>query len=344
MKSRSFAVPLTLVLVMVAPLALAQKKKPKGGAKGAASASASASASAAPESAPSATPEPAPTETATTEGPKPAASASAGTETNEWDIHDVTEDPNKRYYFIGLRYRLDVIPKFMVNLFVDEGATFTSNTIGAEADFRKDNFSYVVGFSYVGYGTDDTLFHQKNRDNSDSNWSYVNSSLHALYLTLDSLWSIPIDTQQHWQFEYGFGVGIGFVFGDLQNNWVYSAANGPLVSSSGTHYAKCQTPQDNVACRQQSEGGTRQPTDTDKVGGFVEPNWFNGGSVPVVFPHIAFPQIGVRYKPIKQLETRFTMGFSLTGFFFGLSADYGLEQNPKKESSAKAKIGEAGYH
>jgi hypothetical protein len=339
MKTRSFAVPLTLVLVMIAPLALAQKKKPKGGAKGAASASASASASAAPETPPSATAEPAaaPTDSANAE-PKPAASASAATETEEWDIKDVKEDPNKRYYFVGLRYRLDVIPKFMVNLFVDEGATFTSPTIGAEADFRKDNFSYVVGFSYVGYGTDDTLFHQKNKDNSDSNWSYVNSSLKALYVTLDSLWSIPIDQDQHWQFEYGFGVGLGFVWGDLVNNWVYSSPNGPLVSSSGQHYAKCQAQTDNVACTT----GAHQNADTAKVGGYVEQNWFNGGSVPVVFPHIAFPQIGIRYKPIKQVVARFTTGFSLTGFFFGLSADYGLEQNPKKEATAKG--AGAGYH
>jgi hypothetical protein len=60
-----------------------------------------------------------------------------------------------------------------------------------------------------------------------------------------------------------------------------------------------------------------------KVGNYVEPNWFNGGAVPVVFPHVA-GQIGLRYKPIKQLQTRLDIGISLTGFWFGLSADYGL--------------------
>src|SRR5262249_24478949 len=42
------------------------------------------------------------------------------------DTFDVAERPGQTYYFIGLRYGLTVIPKFMVNIFVNEGATFTS--------------------------------------------------------------------------------------------------------------------------------------------------------------------------------------------------------------------------
>jgi hypothetical protein len=32
---------------------------------------------------------------------------------------------------------------------------------------------------------------------------------------------------------------------------------------------------------------------------------------------------------MKQLETRLGVGFSLTGFWFGLSANYGLEKTTK---------------
>ena len=49
-------------------------------------------------------------------------------------------------------------------------------------------------------------------------------------------------------------------------------------------------------------------------------------------PHIAIPQVSLRYKPIRQLETRLSLGFSLTGFWFGLSADYGLEKNDQAET------------
>jgi hypothetical protein len=59
--------------------------------------------------------------------------------------------------------------------------------------------------------------------------------------------------------------------------------------------------------------------------------------VPVVFPHISIPQFSLRYKPIKQFETRLSIGFCLTGFWFGLSADYGLER--PEDSKAKAAHG-----
>ena len=49
---------------------------------------------------------------------------------------------------------------------------------------------------------------------------------------------------------------------------------------------------------------------------------------------MGIPELGVRYKPIKQLEVRAQVGFSLTGFFFGISGDYGLE---KKEPSRPSK-------
>jgi hypothetical protein len=71
-----------------------------------------------------------------------------------------------------------------------------------------------------------------------------------------------------------------------------------------------------------------------KVGNYVEQNWFNGGPVPVIFPHIAIPQFGLRYKPIPEFEARLSLGFQITGFWFGLSADYGLEQRPHTEKAA----------
>ncbi len=44
----------------------------------------------------------------------------------------------------------------------------------------------------------------------------------------------------------------------------------------------------------------------------------------MIFPHVA-GQLGLRYKPIKAARDAPGLGISLTGFWFGLSADYGLE-------------------
>ncbi len=270
------------------------------------------------------------------DAPAASASASSTTTAGTTDVKDspsdVSEKEHQTYYFIGARYRGTVIPKFMMNLFVDEGATVYSNGIGIELDIRKDAFSLIPAISYVEYGTGDIMFLQKGKDRTNAgNWSYVNSSLKALYLTVDLLWSTPI--HKNVDFEYGFGTGVGIIFGDLVNNWVSfaPAGAGDLKNGAGVGFNKCQT------VGAQGSGCNKldhQNSDTDKVGNYVEKSWFSGGSVPNIFLHLAIPQLGFRFKPVKQFESRLGFGFSLTGFWFGLSADYGLERPEKKSGQA----------
>src|SRR5579872_1523563 len=337
---RSIAATFALVVLAIAPLALADRsaKKPKKAAKPAASASASASsdtnaapptsASAAP--APEPAPEPAP---APSEKPKPddtkTDAAAEGEAAASGDATNTEETAGKKYYFVGLRYRGTIIPQFLVNLFVDQGGTFYSNTIGAEIDMRKDHQSMIPWIAYTSYGFGDTLFHQKGQPDTDNNYTVVNSGLGAIYLGLDELWSTPI--ADHLDFEYGFGVGIGVVFGSLKNDWVFLNTPGPLVDNQGRHYTECATTNDAMSC----QPSAHQNAQVAKVGGYTEPNWLSGGSIPVVFPHIAVPQLSLRYKPVKQVEARLSAGFSITGFFFGLSVDYGLEKTDEKETPRK---------
>jgi hypothetical protein len=246
---------------------------------------------------------------------------------------DVTEKDGQTYYYIGLRYGLTIIPKFMLNIFVSEGATVTSNTIGAEIDIRKDGFSLIPSISYAEYGKDENvLFLQKNADpNVTGNWSYVNSSLKALYLGADLLWSAKIS--KNVDFEYGAGFGLGIIFGDLVTNWVSTDPNGSLKSSDGRSFSPCQTEGPiNSGCNK----ADHQNSQIAKVGGYTEPSWANGGSKPNIFPRILLHLAGLRVKPIKQMEARVGLGFSLTeGFWLGISGDYGLER-PEKKSGAGA--------
>jgi len=287
-------------------------------------------------------PTPAPAETA---APAPAAGAAAGADASatatvatdekakapegkkempslaDEDANDVYESPSKTYYFIGLRYTHTVIPKFMINLFVNEGATVHSNSIGISADIRKDGFSLIPTLAYTEYGTDNLLFWQKNQPDIPQNYSLVNSSLKAIYLQADLLWSTKVAKQ--WDIEYGGGVGMGVIFGDLMTNWVHQDdANGQLQASNGHKYAPCATTRDGIGC----SPADHQNASVAKVGGYTEPSWVNGGSKPNIFPHIALPEIGLRIKPIKQFEARVMLGFSITGFFFGINGAYGLER------------------
>lgn len=241
----------------------------------------------------------------------------------EWDITDVTETPGKTYMFVGLRYRGNVVPKFMLNLFVDEGKTIYSNSIGVELDLRKDGFSLIPAIQYTEYGTGDILFKQKGTKDIPGNYSLVNSSMKAIYVTADLLWSSKIN--KNFDFEYGAGFGIGAVFGTLVNNWVTPDPNGPVAADNGQRWSPCQTVGPvGSGCNK----ADHQNSEVDKVGNYAEKSWFDGGSKPVVFPWIGFPQIGLRYKPIKQFVARLQTGFSLTGFWFGINGEYGLERKP----------------
>ncbi|CAN5918345.1 hypothetical protein BH11MYX4_BH11MYX4_54310 [soil metagenome] len=239
----------------------------------------------------------------------------------EWNSSDVEEIPTKSYLFIGAHYRGNVIPQFMLNLFIDKGATIYSNTFGFQLDKRKDGFSVIPALSFTEYGTGDILFKAKDGKDIPGNYTFVNSSMKAIYATVDLLWSTKI--AKNFDFEYGFGVGLGVIFGSLANNWVYRDANGALDG-----FSKCPS---------EGFGGPgsgcnkadHQNSDVAKVGDYTEKSWFDGGSKPVVFPYISIPQVGLRFKPVKQFESRLGLGFSLTGFWFGLSGAYGLEQKPK---------------
>ncbi|MGD0676645.1 MAG: hypothetical protein ABSC94_14595 [Polyangiaceae bacterium] len=313
-----------LLVLALTPMALAQTaiSQPQTQETGrAASASESTSAPSANAGSPSPPPAPpAQPSGATSIAVAPLAAPAA----ERWDITDTKEDPAKTYKFIGLRYRGNWIPKWMENIFVSEGKDIYSNNVGLEFDIRKGGQSVIPWIQYSDYSTGNILFWQKGTQDTANNYSVVNSGLKAIYVGLDELWSVPVVAGKL-DFEYGFGVGMGAVFGDLRNGWVYdSGASGPLTGSNGHHYTPCPSTNAGFGCSEMDHSNAA----VAKVSGYIEPNWFGGGSVPVIFPHIAIPQFSLRYKPIKQLETRFSLGFQLTGLWFGISADYGLEQRP----------------
>ncbi len=239
----------------------------------------------------------------------------------QWDIYDVEEVPGRSYFFVGLRYRGNIVPGFMLNMFVEEGKTIYTNMVGAEFELRKDGFSLIPALSYHELGTGDILFKQKNTPNIAGNYSVVNSGMKLVYASVDLLWSTKLS--KNVEFEYGAGFGLGGVFGDLENSWVREDPNGPLTASTGRRYSRCNAVGDpGSGCNP----ADHQNSDVNKVNGYKEPSWFSGGSKPAIFPWISVPQIGLRIKPIKQFVGRIGLGFSLTGFWFGINGQYGLEQ------------------
>ncbi|MEO9232505.1 MAG: PEGA domain-containing protein [Polyangiaceae bacterium] len=232
---------------------------------------------------------------------------------------NVYERKGETYFFVGARYRGVYLPKFVLNAFIDEGRSIYQNSAGIELDIRKDGFSIIPALTFIEYGFGDTLFFQKGKDPNDgSYWSNINSGVKGIYFSTDLLWSANLNK---WlDFEYGAGFGLGVLFGSLETSWVYSNPNGPYAASTGQRFSPCIQESDSPNCT----SAAHQNSLTSKVNHYHEPFWFGGGSVPNFFPSITFPQVGLRYKPARQIEARLGIGVTLTGFFFGLSADYGL--------------------
>ncbi|WP_148313256.1 hypothetical protein [Sorangium cellulosum] len=231
------------------------------------------------------------------------------------DDNSPFEKDGKAHKFIGLRLRNVIVPKFMINLFADGGATVNVFMIGPEFTSRKNGLEIDLALSYADYSMDPFLFKGKNDDQFA--WEMVSSDMKLLYFTSDLLFDVPIDDKGRFSLLVGGGVGIGLVFGDLHRAQAYPGAAGSNPS-----------PDDVSAWRKCSglggPGGAYCDGSNNHYGDYSEPSWVNGGSKPSVFPWISFPQVSFRYKPIKQLQTRLDAGFSITGFFFGLSAGYGL--------------------
>jgi hypothetical protein len=234
------------------------------------------------------------------------------------------EEPGKTYRFIGLRYRHVVVPKFMVNMFADGGATVNVPTFGPEFATRKDGLEIDFAVTYADYSMDPFLFKGK-KDGNDA-WEMVESGLGIIYFTTDLLYEIPLDKEKgRFSLLVGGGVGLGVVFGDLKRAQAYPDA-GTLNPDDPTQWSVCTRSDAEQGFGGQDPGTGNNYCDTsnDHYQGYTEKSWVNGGSKPNVFPWISLPQISFRYKPVKQFQSRLDLGFSITGFFFGASASYGL--------------------
>jgi hypothetical protein len=242
--------------------------------------------------------------------------------------YDPFEEENKAYRFIGLRFRNLVVPKFMINIFADGGDTVNVFSFGPEFTIRKGGTEFDFALSYADYSMDPFLF--KGADDGNDAWEIVSSDMKVVYLTIDLLYDIPLDKKGQFSVLIGGGVGIGAVFGNLyraQTIYRGTDPNNPDPDDI-TKWEPCSGPGTPVGT-DPTTGNSYCDSSNDhyKNGGedgYDEPSWANGGSKPFIFPWISLPQVSFRYKPIKQVQSRLDLGFSLTGFFFGLSAGYGL--------------------
>jgi hypothetical protein len=214
------------------------------------------------------------------------------------------ELPGQTYYFVGARYRLILVPKFIVGLFADGGKSVGVHSGGLEFAIRKDGFEYNLGAWLAAYSMSPVEF--KATDDGEDAWELVESKIKILYLTADFMWSHDLTPEL--ALNYGMGAGFGLVFGPLYRNQAYrDGASGKYEECAGV--------------------GNPSPVycgnDNDHYNDYEEPSWSGGGSKPIIFPWLAV-QTGIRYKAHRNFVARIEGGFGLSGFFLGVGGDYGL--------------------
>jgi hypothetical protein len=203
-----------------------------------------------------------------------------------------------------------VVPSFLLNIFLAESPTVFNASFGATITHRNaDGFSWVLGLGYAGYAFDGP-FRAKGDPEEDT--EYLDSGLGFLHARGMLLWSSNIT--QNLAFEYGVGIQIGVVLGELTRSEAYRDASGNYQACSGPGVPDLlfceQTTPLGLATNKYDEEGAHYGVKEERV--------------PPVAAALMIPALALRYQPMDQLAIKLEASFGLMQFSFGLSASYGL--------------------
>lgn len=214
---------------------------------------------------------------------------------------DPFEAADETYYFLGAFYRHTWTPSFMLNLFTDENTSTHNPAFGLQFTIRRDGFDIVLSGYYQSYAVEGPF---RGKDEPDGETEWIDSSLFAIGFNVDLLWGHMFN--DYIGIQYGVGVGIGYVGGELRRNEARPDGNGGYVECAGT-----MDPSDPGGYCDEAE--------------LVNPKWFSGGSTPNLYFRLSLPHLAIRIKPIRQILIRLEGGFDVfSGFYTGATLAYGF--------------------
>ncbi len=252
---------------------------------------------------------------------------------------DPRELADTDYFFLGAFARGVIVPTFMQGLFVQYSAGRGSSGdpvnggVGAQFTWRRNGFNVTIEAGYLGFGAQGFY---RGMDAADTEFEFIDSSLGMVFGSFLFGWGVEVT--DWFAFEIGLGLGFGGVVGDLYRTEAYresgtgtlAACNGPAAPVSGDYCEgslELRSSQGRLDANRQ-RGGTYQhlrtgdPTMDSRNG--PNPFYFGDGGVPPLFFWMDLPRIGLRFKPIHQVQLRIDGGYNLYGFNFGGSVAYGF--------------------
>ncbi|MFO0712529.1 MAG: hypothetical protein U0353_21945 [Sandaracinus sp.] len=251
---------------------------------------------------------------------------------------DPRERPDTDYFFAGAFARGVIVPTFIQGIFVQyaagRGSTGDPVNMGAGGFFtwRRNGFGVTAEVWYLGFGT---AGYYHGLGAADDEFEFIESSLGAVFGNFLFGWSI--DITEWFAFDIGFGLGFGGMVGNLYRTEAYrDSGTGTLAACTGPGVPAASGCENSLELRgtggrlddTRQHGGTYQhftpgdPTQAARNG--PNPWYFGDGGVPPMFFWLDLPRIGVRFKPIHQLQIQLNGGYNLYGFNFGGSLAYGF--------------------
>jgi hypothetical protein len=219
--------------------------------------------------------------------------------------------------WIGARYRGVVIPKFIMNTVAEGGRSLAVPGGGITLTVPTSSLDVTISIGYLSYRMANAPF--KPSGTPDTEWELISSDLQALTASVDLMWRFPLDAGKVWTFRLGGGVGAGWTFlGDLYRTQAYPA-NGK--EGDPYTYLPCKGPNNPKGtfryCNTLDKDASRYP-------GYTEPNWFNHGIRPLIFPWAVLPEIGLTWKPTPRFAVDLETGISISGLLTSLGIRFAL--------------------
>jgi hypothetical protein len=212
-------------------------------------------------------------------------------------------------WFVGLHGRLNWVPPFFQKLFLDKAPAVVSPGFNLVGTHRSDSgLSVVFGLGYISYAVEGPY---RDKGDPEVDTEYIDGNLGLAHATASLLWSTRFES---WlALEYGFGIDLGIVTGELVRTEAY-----PDSSADGG-WSPCNGPGNPPLYTSYCQYG---PVAYDQEGehyGVVEER------IPPVMAFPSIPHLALRFEPDPHLAFKLELAYGIVQFWFGLSAHYGFE-------------------
>lgn len=211
---------------------------------------------------------------------------------------------------VGLRVWAWSTPAWMVRIFahVENGWSGPlSVSPGIEYVYRKGNFDIVAGIQYTSLRADAGFMH--GRSENDVALERIESQLWILWANALFLWGVR--ASDWFEFQFGTGVGLGYVGGSLYRTQVNRSPDGRITECDGPgmpNLTYCDTANNHY----RQADGTR----------YSEPSLFTSGSLPPAMLWLSLPHLALHFRPHRNVDIRLDGGWALLGFYGGLSTHF----------------------